>query len=316
MAHLRTKEIIQKNWFLTEKGQNASLFAATFSTTAVLMGHILPHTILLSKYKNFVRLYSKGIPVPVPDVLVKRFNKALDLLQIDEYEKPRFQPFMACGFDAISLGTYGRFGVHVGIPVNFQFESEDSIDKSNILVNQNKVVWEMESGKQLLKALVMPEEAQLFAMAREIKMRDSLKFFIDTGYAFLACSLTYLGSTFLNKRFDLLNKPRQVRFLGYTIIALFNLGNYIMCTDLVQTMYEENVDAELKELDPIFAEGGRQFYSHILERNKALRDLMGKEGEAMFTVLGNENTLIRSKHLPIVQRLEYFQTNFDMEDAA
>lgn len=41
---------------------------------------------------------------------------------------------MACGFDIISVGTYGRFGMHVGIPVNFQYLSEDSIDKSNLLV--------------------------------------------------------------------------------------------------------------------------------------------------------------------------------------
>lgn len=183
-------------------------------------------------------------------------------------------------------------------------------------VNQNKVVWDLEAGKQLLKALVVPEEAQLFAMAREIKMRQSYKFFLDTGYAFLGCSLTYFSAMFLNRRFDLLKKSRQLRYFGYTIIALFNIGNYFMCKDLVQTMYEEKIDRELKEANPIFVEGGRQFYSHILERNKALRELMGSEGEAMFTVLGNENNLIRNKHLPIVQRLEYFLTETGMEDAA
>lgn len=43
---------------------------------------------------------------------------------------------MASGFDIYSLGAHGKFGVHVGIPINFGYESVEDIDKSKILVSK------------------------------------------------------------------------------------------------------------------------------------------------------------------------------------
>lgn len=80
-----------------------------------------------------------------------------------------------------------------------------------------------------------------------------------------------------------------------------------MCKDALQGFYEEKVDRELKALNPVFAEGGKVFYEKLLERNKALRVLMGKEGESTYTVTGNENFFLRQKHLPLVQRKAFFE---------
>ena len=37
-----------------------------------------------------------------------------------------------------------------------------------------------------------------------------------------------------------------------------------------------------------YAEGGVEFYTKVLQRNVALRELMGSEGEGVFTVKGND----------------------------
>lgn len=174
-------------------------------------------------------------------------------------------------------------------------------------INQESVIWESDAGKQLLESLVVPENGQIYAIAKEIKLRNSFKLYLDTIYATLACMLAYGGSTKLNEKLNLYNKPRQMRFIGYALMAMFSAGNYIMIKDFTQNYYEEKIDRELKELSPVFAEGGQQFYSQILERNKALRVLMGKEGENVYTVLGNENFIFRHKHRPIVQRKAFFE---------
>lgn len=173
-------------------------------------------------------------------------------------------------------------------------------------VNQVSVVWESEEGNQLLNALIVPETAQLYAIAREIKLRDSYKLFVDAALTFMGFSLTYVTSRFLNQKLNLYQQPKQVRFIGYGLVVLLNLGNYLMCSDAVQCFYEDKVDRELKELNPVFAEGGKVFYEKLLERNKALRVLMGKEGESTYTVTGNDNFFLRQKHLPLVQRKAFF----------
>lgn len=147
----------------------------------------------------------------------------------------------------------------------------------------------------------------MYAIAKEIKLRNSYKLYIDTICATLAIILAYGGSAKLNEKLNLYNKPRKIRFIGYALMTMFSAGNYIMCKDFTQNYYEEKIDRELKEFSPVFAEGGKQFYTQILERNKALRVLMGKDGENEYTVLGNENFIIRHKHRPIVQRKAFFE---------
>lgn len=296
------------DWFLTEKGKHVSFLVAGGLSSAVLVGHILPNTILVSKYRDTIRLYSKGFSVPVPQKIQERFSKTLELLQIEPNEQQNIKPFMVAGFDIYSIGTFGRFGRHIGIPANFTYDKVQDIDKSKIKVNLESVVWDSQEGKQLLNSLVLPENAQMYAMAREIKMRNSYKFFYDTFFSGVAVIFVYGLSSFLNRKFNLFLRPRPVRVINYTLVSLLGFGNYALCKDVTQTMYERQIDEELRETHPVFAEGGREFYTKILERNKALRKLMGKEGERTYSVLGNENYFIRSKHMSLVHRKQIFES--------
>ncbi|XP_066256071.1 transmembrane protein 177 [Euwallacea similis] len=305
-----------KTWLLSESGKNWLFIGTSTVNISLILGHVLPHTILVTQYKDLVRLYNKGVSVPVSDVLLQRFEKTLDLLNIDKCERFRFEAFMSSGFDMFSIGAPGRFGVHIGMPVNFRYGKEKDVDKSKIRVNQASVIWDTDEGRQLIKSLIVPENAQLYAIARDIKMRDSFKLGFDTVYAFFFCSMTYTVCTMLNQKLNLYVKPRGLRFLSYSLIGLFNLGYYVMMKDFTQNYYEEKIDLELKELSPIFAEGGREFYGKILERNKALRVLMGKEGESVYTALGNDNFFLRNKHLPIVQRKAFFEEKSEIEENA
>ncbi|XP_066147967.1 transmembrane protein 177 [Euwallacea fornicatus] len=296
-----------RRWLLSENGKKWLYLGSSTVTISLVLGHVLPHTILVTHYKELVQFYNKGISVPVSDVLLQRFEKTLDLLNIHKSERFRFEPFMASGFDMFSIGAPGRFGVHIGMPVNFRYNKEMDVDKSNIRVNQASVIWDTDEGRQLIKSLIVPENAQMYAIARDIKMRDSFKLCFDTAYAFFFCTMTYTTSTMLNQKLNLYVKPQALRFFSYGLVGLFSFGYYIMIKDLTQNYYEKKIDLELKELSPIFAEGGREFYTKILERNKALRILMGKEGESVYTALGNDNFFLRNKHLPIVQRKAFFE---------
>lgn len=51
---------------------------------------------------------------------------------------------------------------------------------------------------------------------------------------------------------------------------------------------EEDGDGAAAAMGMSYMEGGVEFYSKILGRNVALRQLMGKDGEKLYTVMGND----------------------------
>ncbi|KAG5886565.1 hypothetical protein JTB14_011277 [Gonioctena quinquepunctata] len=277
------------SWLLTDAGKKLSFYAAGTVTVGTLAAHFLPQTILLDQYKNIVQLYKNGLSVQLDPHLQKRFQKALELSEVHPLDQHLYKPFFSYGFDVMSLGSsFSKFGVIVGLPFNFSFDDPQKIDKSKIKINQDSITWESEEAQSLLNSLVLSENAQLFAMAREIQFRQTPKLFFDTSYGVATCVTAYGLSSHINRKFDFYAKPLGVRLVIYTLV-------------------EGKIDKELKEKNKIFAEGGKEYYTKILERNKALRHLLGKDGEIKYSVLGNENYLFRNKHLPPVQRKSIFE---------
>lgn len=168
-------------------------------------------------------------------------------------------------------------------------------------------MWALPEAKELLESLVFSEDAQLYAMAREIKMTLTAKLPFDAFYATFAAISTYAVNTHFNHKLDLYARPLGLRLVLYTLVSAFALGNFFLAKDMTQIYYEKTIDAELKEKGEHMVRGGKEYYEKLLRRNIAFRRLMGKEGESRYTALGNENYLIRNKHIPLLQRKEFFE---------
>lgn len=150
-------------------------------------------------------------------------------------------------------------------------------------------------------------------MAKEIKICESFLHLIKSFTAPLCAGATYGISQYINNKYNFYAKPLGLRLCIYTMAALFAAGNYFFLTDFAQNYFEAKSDRELKAKDPQLAKGGAEYYSQILKRNIALRKLLGKDGESLYSALGNENYLFRQKHLPLVQRRDFFTKNVDYE---
>lgn len=174
-------------------------------------------------------------------------------------------------------------------------------------VDGEAVAWGTPEADRFLNSLILSENAQLYAMAREIKMAESPKFLLDTFYVLSPVPLYYGFTHQINKQFQLFSRARGIRIIVYTLSAVFMTGYYYFFKDFTQVYFEHSVDKQLKELNPIFAEGGKEFYTKLMSRNVALRSLLGKRGEKYFTTLGNENYLIRQKHMPLSDRKLFFE---------
>lgn len=160
----------------------------------------------------------------------------------------------------------------------------------------------------MLDSLTLSENAQIFAIAREVLYLKSVKILLDCFYASSTFILMYGLGHRLNEKYNLYPKPLFLRSIMYTIIGVFGYGLYSFLTDFTQIQYDIKVDKELCDKNPIFMEGGKEFYEKTITRNIALRKLMGPLGEKYYSVMGNENFFLRQKRLPLIVRKSYFES--------
>lgn len=304
-------------WLLTENGQLFSLGIATTATVGVFSVYAIPNSICLSYYLDVVRLYKKGITVQLSEVMLQRFDKAIELCKVPEKEKYLYKPFAVYGFEMFNAGTrYSKFGSIIGIPVNYSYNSIRDIDTSNIKVKGESVVWDLPEAIKLQESLILSEDAQIFGMCREIEMTRTASLLVQTSLGVVATFSTYALCTGWNKRFNMYTRSRGIRYTMYSLIGAFVAGNYFLGKDLSTCLYEESVDKRVRDLSPSLAKGGKEFYEKALAKNKAFRRLLGTEGESKFTVHGNFNYFLRTKHLPLVHRKSFFEPEETVGDAS
>lgn len=174
-------------------------------------------------------------------------------------------------------------------------------------VNQKNINWESEVGKKLANALILPDKVQEFAICREILMANNNKVVFESCYPFMSIFFVYNLCQYLNKRLNLYAAHPLVRSTMYTIVGLFGVGTYFLMKDLTEVHYETDVDKKLCELGPEYVENGVIFYEKLLQRNQALRELMGSEGERKYTKMGNENYGIRQPRIALIHRKQFFE---------
>ncbi|CAH2076407.1 unnamed protein product, partial [Iphiclides podalirius] len=122
----------------------------------------MPQTFFLDKYKNVVHYYKHGLPAELSEELSSRCEKCLDLLKLTNAHRKLIQPFSVYGYDLFHAGsTSSKFGVAIGVPVNFAYKTLDDFEKDNVQVNQKKVNLETEVGQKLAEALILPEKSIL-----------------------------------------------------------------------------------------------------------------------------------------------------------
>lgn len=295
------------SWFLTEKGRKFSFAIVTGTGIALTAARFAPHTFFLGHYKDFVHYYSNGKPGELSEDLQKKYEKCLDILKVSQVHRKLIEPFTVFGYDLFHAGsTSSKFGALVGIPINFTYQSLDDIEKQNVQVNQKKVDLSSEVGKKLGEALLLPDKVKEFAICREILMTQNSKVMFESTYPFMSIFLVYNLSQYLNRRLNLYAAPLNARAILYSIVGFFGLGVYFLMKDMTEIHYEISVDKKLCELGPDFIESGVIFYEKLLQRNQALRELMGKEGEKKYSKLGNENYSLRQPHVALIHRKQYF----------
>jgi len=209
------------------------------------------------------------------------------------------------GFDFMEIGTLkSRYGGWVGIPINYVYNSSTDIEKGDIRVGQTPVKWNTSNGELLENSLVLTEDEQIFGISRSILELRSWKMGTELVFPVVTLLGMYSIAINVNQKFNLYAKHRAVRVGLYQLILIFGAGVYCFLTDFTQMQRDEEIDNKLASLGPGWCDAGARYYSKLLNKNVAIREISGND---LYTAKGNIHYFIRQKSLPLTDRKRFFE---------
>ncbi|XP_007936365.1 transmembrane protein 177 [Orycteropus afer afer] len=260
--------------------------------------HLFPDPVVRWLYQY----WPQGQPAPLSPELQFLFQEVLQDMGIPSnhcykaFTTFTFQPVSA-GFPRLPAG-----GV-VGIPASFLGDPVSNTDQS-VVVHGQRVDWHSPAGARLRDSLTLSHDAQKFALAREVVYLESNVAALQTLPAPACLAGTWVLSVGAKQALGLYGGPMTLRAAFNLMAAVVGFVAYAFSMDSLTHALETWLDRYTASLSMDYARGGVEFYEKILSCNLALRSLLGRRGEKLYTPSGNiiPRHWFRMKHLPYTAR--------------
>ncbi|XP_063704986.1 uncharacterized protein LOC134834295 [Culicoides brevitarsis] len=296
--------------FATERGRSTALYCVSTVGIGIFCARWVPHSVGLDYYQKFVACYKHGVQQNLSDKVKSRFEKALDMVKdMDDMERSRYKMFCVFGMEPFHAGSYySIFGSIIGIPANFEYEKPSDIPKEEIMIKKDGrptlAKLDDETGKQLDDTMILTEDEQIFAILKEILACRTFQWPLNCLYPIIGVVSSYAMAFALNNRLHLRQRPLSLRLVMYTLVGLFNLGNYFFAVDWTQMYYDTVIDKEIASMGKEMVEAGKSYYDKVLKRNIVIRNFTGNY--SVYSATGNVNMFLRQKCMPFTARRDFF----------
>lgn len=201
------------------------------------------------------------------------------------------------------------WGTLIGLPYYFSYTKLSDINLNHIkLASKYSIDWKSKSGKMLLNSFILSDAAKKFAMAKEIHFADSFRFY---GHCFIVyfCGLTgFFLTNFLLKKNGIINRPFLTLSPIYSLSIFVTYILYLVIQGIADDYIHHEVDLRtIKSYNKDYINGGIEYYQKLLQRNKALRDLLGEKGLQMYNPDGDEISTLFEHPQSLVKKIEFLK---------
>lgn len=273
-------------------GSCAGLFGAQISY------HLFPDPVVQWLYQY----WPQGRLAPLSPELQGLFQEVLQDIGVPSGH--HFEAFTTFTFQPVSAG-FPRLhaGAVIGIPASFLGGPVTKADEP-VVVHGQRVDWQSPAGARLRDALTLSRDAQKFALAREVVYLESSAAALQALPAPACLAGTWALSVVAKHALGLYGGPLNLRAAFNLLAAVAGFVAYAFCTDSLTHALEAWLDRRTASLSVAYAWGGVEFYEKVLSCNLALRSLLGRPGEQLYTPSGNvvPRHWFRIKHLPYTTR--------------
>ena len=237
--------------------------------------------------------------------------------------KKAFNFFLNAGDEPVFFGYSTMGGIaqitnsFIGLPWSFQYKSVDELNPDEIGVFVDyQVPWSSPRGKLLLDSLIFSDSAKKFATMRQIHMANSYGLHFHTFNVVLVALIYSALSKYQNTRLVRLAKlPSGYNMLLKLIKLAICATIFYFIRDAIRHAIEARSDLKAVETGDEYYEGAVEYYSKILQRNKALAFFLGDEGKKYYTSAGDPRPpflhwLLKPIPIPPDTRLRMIQERF------
>ncbi|XP_063790053.1 transmembrane protein 177 [Pseudophryne corroboree] len=274
--------------------------------------HLFPEQTFRKLYQG----WSKGELSQLTGTQQRLFHDIFKEVQL--VSSSGFTPFAAYGFQPVSAGIpWLPQGCLLGIPANYNNTENSGVGIVNrmLVINGKEVDWESEAGIHLRDSLTLSEKAQKFSLAREVVHAQMNGQILQASVAPLCLSSVCLSSVAIKQLLGVYSGPVLLRGVFNLVAVVLGFTFYFLCDDAVSQWLDYKSDLKTATISKSYSQGGLEFYEKILARNRVLRAIMGKEGEAIYAPSGNlfPKHKLRLKHAPYTSRRDRIQHTLEMQ---
>jgi len=302
------------------KGQDASRRLIATLAFGAFVYKYGPHTFLLDYVQPHYQHYTKGlVTTRVPPKLKALVEEVMEeAFEMTPEQMEKGNVFVGTATEAYAWGA-AKAKYLVMLPLNMTYESPDQINLSNMRfgnasssdkeafpdqLSPAQLSSQADSKDQFVESLVLTEKAKKFVLARELERASTAHFQVPAIAMPLNLICMYVGAKKVNSALRLFYMHPSIRVAAYTLQAMFWGALSVTLLDMHKRKVERKVDEGASSKGAEYAEGGVEFYSKIIQRNIALRNLIpGDKGKKEYNLKGEHfRGLFRNKHLPFSQR--------------
>lgn len=249
-------------------------------------------------YRPVMEAYKSGQKVKLGESQIQEFE---DVCRDLEVETKPFHLFVTSRWDLKVKGLqFFPSGVHFGIPVLFVDKPELQNSK---FAAKLKVNMDSEEGKAFKDSIQLSQKARKFALAKEVIY--SKKHY--AAYPLLLAPGAVIGGFVSTFALQVTASIFPLYITGFLVGSVFYV-TYRYLLGVLNERHDLKTDDIVAQLGENYAEGGLEFYEKTLQRNKALRKLLGSKGEALYTYYGNDTPgVLWTKGAPITVKRAKFQ---------
>ncbi|XP_015911556.1 transmembrane protein 177 isoform X2 [Parasteatoda tepidariorum] len=291
------------SWLSTKNGKRFTAWSIGVSCFSTFGAVFVIHGPYKENVRELVQLHNRGKPKPLSDKVQGIVKEVLKDCKLKEDEKEKLKFFNVIGEDLFHLGgTNSPWGASIGLP--FFIEAAEDINFTALRLQQHESIDWIVEGQDLIEALTIPDNAKKFVIMREIYACDIWDKLDNTLLIPVCIAFSALLSKRVNTWRNAFKKPLKSRLAVYALCYSVGFILYRLLKDPMKHIAEKKYDELAALTGPDYLEGGIEYYQHMLMRNKALRELLGKKGLKRYDENGNENYFILAPKLPTSKRVE------------
>ena len=252
--------------------------AAVTSAGLVFSYKAGPHLLPDYLYRPIFEAYKAGKRINLIEAQQREFQEVCKDLKIDPL---KYNTFATSRWEVKSVGLqWLPAGCHVGIPVSLVSDPDLSKLRFSGPIKANM---DTREGTWLTDSLKMSRNARKFAIGHQVALSNSN---LPLYSMVLAPTVTLVGfaTTFVVQTLSPI-VPVYVTGLALGTCFYFLYG---FAMGVVNERTDLKVNHRLANISEEYAMGGLEFCEKLLQKNRALRKLLGARGEQLYTYYGNE----------------------------